>query len=155
MGARLIGTLGLSLLIAVALVVSSGVASRLGVPQQWPWLLTGLQVLSLWAAGRRRWWGWLLGAAVQPAWIAYAILTGQLGFIPGCAVSAVVQIYSFVRTHRASGKERSPVDVSASGASRSVPRMRRSAGLVIQPSPTYVSDQHLRTYTMSPGLSPT
>ena len=150
----MIGTLGLSALITVALVVSSGVTSRLGVPQQWPWLLTGVQVLSLWAAGRRHWWGWPLGAAVQPAWIAYALLTGQLGFIPGCAISAGVQIYSFTRMHRASGNERSPVDVSASGASRSVPRSGRSAGLVIQPSPAYVSDQQSRTYTSGPGLSP-
>jgi len=149
-----LGALALSALVTAALVVSSEVTSRLGVPQHWPWLLTGIQVLSLWAAGRRLWWGWPLGAAVQPPWIAYALLTGQLGFIPGCAISAAVQIYSFTRMHRASGKERSPVDVSASGASRSVPQSGRSAGLVIQPSPTYVSDQQLRTYTIGSGLSP-
>ena len=154
LSARLIGTVGLSALVTAALVMSSGVTSRLGVPQQWPWLLTGVQVLSLWAAGRPHWWGWPLGAAVQPAWIAYALLTGQLGFIPGCAISAVIQIYSFTRMHGAPGKERSPVDVSASGASRSVPRSGRSAGLVIQPSPTYVSDQQPRTYTIGRGLSP-
>ncbi|MGH8871072.1 MAG: hypothetical protein ACRDWS_03770 [Acidimicrobiia bacterium] len=31
-----------------------------------------------------------LGASVQAPWIAYAVLTGQYGFIPGCTVSAVV-----------------------------------------------------------------
>jgi hypothetical protein len=41
----------------------------------------------------------MLGAAVQLPWIAYAVLTGQFGFIPGCAVSAAVQTASFVR-HR-------------------------------------------------------
>jgi hypothetical protein len=72
-------------------------ASRIGAPSYWPWLLTGLQVLALWSAGSPRWWGWLLGAAVQPPWIAYALVTGQFGFIPGCAISAAVQAYSYAR----------------------------------------------------------
>ena len=50
LSSRLIGTVGLSALVTAALVMSSGVTSRLGVPQQWPWLLTGIQVLALWAA---------------------------------------------------------------------------------------------------------
>jgi hypothetical protein len=71
--------------------------SSLGAPLLWPWLLTGLQVLALWSAGRGRWWGWLLGGSVQIPWIAYAAMTDQIGFIPGCAVSASVQIYSYLR----------------------------------------------------------
>jgi hypothetical protein len=61
----------------------------------WPWVLTGLQVLALWAAGRGLRLGWLLGGTVQFPWIAYALLTDQIGFIPGCAVSAFVQLYSY------------------------------------------------------------
>lgn len=72
--------------------------STLGAPSLWPWLLTGLQVLALWSAGRGRWWGWLLGGSVQIPWIAYAVMTDQIGFIPGCAVSASVQIYSYLKT---------------------------------------------------------
>ncbi|TDE00591.1 hypothetical protein [Jiangella asiatica] len=88
----------LSLAVSAAVVASaSSSASRIGAPPYWPWLLTGLQVLGLWAAGSRRWWGWLLGAAVQPPWIAYAFVTGQFGFVPGCAISATVQAYSFAR----------------------------------------------------------
>jgi hypothetical protein len=68
-----------------------------GAPTVWPWLLTGLQVLALWSAGRRWWWGWLMGGLVQVPWIAYALVTGQIGFIPGCAVSASVQIFAFLR----------------------------------------------------------
>jgi len=71
--------------------------SNLGAPHLWPWLLTGLQVLALWSAGRGRWWGWLLGGSVQLPWIAYAVMTDQIGFIPGCAISALVQIYSYLR----------------------------------------------------------
>jgi len=72
----------------------------LGSPGYWPWLLTGLQVLALWSAGRGRWWGWLLGGSVQLPWIAYAVVTTQLGFIPGCAISAAVQTHSFLRRQR-------------------------------------------------------
>lgn len=63
--------------------------------QLWPWVLTGLQVCGLWAAGRGQRLGWLLGGTVQFPWIAYALLTNQIGFIPGCLVSASVQLYSY------------------------------------------------------------
>jgi hypothetical protein len=83
--------------VSIAVVASSARDdSSLGAPALWPWLLTGLQVLSLWAAGRRHWWAWLLGGAVQLPWIAYAVMTDQVGFIPGCAISASVQLYSFL-----------------------------------------------------------
>lgn len=95
---RLMGAVAFSAALSLSVVLTSwGVTTRLGVPQWWPWLLTGLQVTALWAAGAKRWWGWLLGAAVQPVWITYALLTAQLGFIPGCAISAAVQTFSFLR----------------------------------------------------------
>lgn len=71
--------------------------SALGAPRLWPWLLTGLQVLALWSAGKGWWWGWLLGGWVQLPWIAYSVMTDQIGFIPGCLFSASVQLYTFVR----------------------------------------------------------
>jgi hypothetical protein len=80
---------------ALVLITAAGTDADLGAPRYWPWVLTGLQVLGLWSAGSGRWWGWPLGAAVQLPWIAYAVVTGQLGFIPGCAFSAVVQAHSF------------------------------------------------------------
>lgn len=88
-----LASLGLSIAVFVSAARDD---STLGAPALWPWLLTGLQVLSLWAAGRRHWWAWLLGGAVQLPWIAYAVMTDQVGFIPGCAISASVQIYSFL-----------------------------------------------------------
>ena len=71
--------------------------SQLGAPAYWPWLLTGTQVAALWAAGAHQWWGWPLGASVQPPWIAYALMTDQLGFVPGCMFSGAVQTLSFLR----------------------------------------------------------
>lgn len=89
-------------LVSAAVVLSAHLApaSPLGAPGWWAWLLTGTQIVALWAAGTSRRWGWILGAAVQLPWIAYAVLTHQFGFIPGCAVSAAVQTASFVRSPR-------------------------------------------------------
>lgn len=81
---------------AVVVLTAAGTDASLGAPIYWPWLLTGLQVLALWSAGTGRWWSWLLGAAVQLPWIAYALVTGQLGFIPGCSISAAVQAHRFL-----------------------------------------------------------
>jgi hypothetical protein len=95
--------------LAIAVIVTAwGDDSRLGAPSVWPWLLTGLQVLALWSAGRGWWWGWLLGGMVQVPWIAYALATGQIGFVPGCAVSASVQFFAFMRNHPAA-KERTEI----------------------------------------------
>jgi hypothetical protein len=88
--------IGAPVLSLIVVVTAAGHDDPLGAPTYWPWLLTGLQVLALWAAGTGRRLGWLLGAAVQLPWIAYAIVTAQLGFIPGCAVSAVVQTHTFL-----------------------------------------------------------
>lgn len=82
-------------LCSLLLLTGSHSDSPIGVPSYWPWLLTGLQVLALWSAGRGRAWGWLLGGSVQIPWIIYSVLTSQLGFIPGCAVSAAIQIHTF------------------------------------------------------------
>lgn len=89
----LLAAVGLSLVIVIS---GLGHDSSLGAPAFWPWLLTGLQVLSLWSAGRRYWWGWLVGGSVQMPWIAYAVMTAQIGFIPGCLISGTVQLSSFL-----------------------------------------------------------
>jgi hypothetical protein len=81
---------------AAVVITAVGNEAPLGAPPFWPWLLTGLQVLALRSAGTGRWWGWILGAAVQLPWIAYAVVTGQLGFIAGCAIAAAVQTRNFL-----------------------------------------------------------
>lgn len=103
--------------LSAVVVFTAATDAPLGAPPYWPWLLTGLQVLGLWSAGTGRKWGWLLGAAVQLPWIAYAAVTGQIGFIPGCAVSAAVQTYSFLPGHTRPGMPRG-LPVIARGAGR-------------------------------------
>ncbi len=103
--ARLLSAALASLIVSAIVIATGHGEPRLEALSHWPWVLTGLQVLALWSAGARRWWGWLLGAAVQPPWIAYALVTAQLGFIPGCAISAAVQAHSFLA-------QRGPRDIS-------------------------------------------
>lgn len=94
----LVGAIGVSLIVVLSAWRDD---STLGAPSLWPWALTGLQVLALWSAGRHFWWGWLLGGSVQLPWIAYAVMTAQIGFIPGCVISASVQLYTFLRKSHA------------------------------------------------------
>jgi hypothetical protein len=104
---RLAGGLVGAVALAIAVIVSAWRdESGLGAPGMWPWLLTGLQVLALWSAGRGWWWGWLLGGLVQVPWIAYALMTGQIGFIPGCAVSTLVQFFAFTRNQLSTNERR-------------------------------------------------
>lgn len=71
--------------------------TELGAPVYWSWALTGLQVMALWVSSRGRAWGWMIGSAVQPGWIAYALLTGQPGFVIGCVISTGVQLSAYLR----------------------------------------------------------
>lgn len=105
----LVAIAGTAAVSSAIVTTASGAQTRVGALATWPWILTALQVIALWSAGTGRWWGWLLGAAVQPSWIAYAVVTSQLGFIPGCVVSAVVQTHSFLKRrtdrHRAASRQ--------------------------------------------------
>ena len=95
----------LSATLCLAVIVSSrSDPSELGSPVYWTWALTGLQVMALWVAGRGQAWGWMLGSAVQPGWIAYALLTDQPGFVIGCAISTGVQLSAYLRANGATGR---------------------------------------------------
>lgn len=83
------------LLSAGMLLIKPG--GTLGVNQGWVWILTAWQICALAAVGRSWQTGWLHGASVQACWITYAIATTQYGFIPGSALSIVVQAYSYVK----------------------------------------------------------
>jgi hypothetical protein len=119
---------GSSVVVLLVLFTAWGSESRLGVPAYWPWLLTGTQVTALWAAGAHQWWGWPLGASVQPPWIAYALMTDQLGFIPGCTLSGAVQTLSFLHAQ--------------DNVRHSVPRDDFRAGAAMRIGPTTPEENH-------------
>ncbi len=96
-----LAALGSSLLVVAIAVTSIQDQSALGAPGYWAWILTGLQVVALRSAATGKDWGWLLGASVQLPWIAYAVATLQIGFVPGCVVSGVVQAHGYLRRQTA------------------------------------------------------
>lgn len=47
----------------------------------WSYLLAAGGIAGIWLAGRKDPRGWLLGLLMQVLWAAYAIVTGQYGFL--------------------------------------------------------------------------
>lgn len=47
----------------------------------WSILLSVGGVVGIWLAGRKNYWGWALGLAMQLAWFTFALVTAQYGFI--------------------------------------------------------------------------
>jgi hypothetical protein len=92
-----LAVIGSTALIGAIVMTSIHDQSTLGAPGYWAWVLTGFQVAALRTAATGREWGWLLGASVQLPWIAYALITAQFGFVPGCLISAGVQAHGYLR----------------------------------------------------------
>lgn len=61
----------------------------------WSWILGLLGVVGFVLAGRKIWWAWYVNIGTQFLWLAYAIITWQLGFLVSAAV------YFFVFTQNA------------------------------------------------------
>ena len=131
-GLPVVAGVGVSTFLCLLILLTAGAStSPLGVPPAWAWILTGSQLLGLWIAGRRSPSGWLIGFVAQPAWIVYALLSGQLGFVPGCAVSAGVHLATFPRQRAEQadrGSARPPRFPEADIPSGSHPRGRGRAG---------------------------
>ena len=88
----------LSATLCLAVIVSSrSDPSDLGSPVYWTWALTGFQVMARGSPALGQAWGWMVGSAVQPGWIAYALMTDQLGFVIGCGISTGVQLSAYLR----------------------------------------------------------
>lgn len=47
----------------------------------WSIVLAAVGIFGLYVAGRRLWWGWLVGLGAQLLWVGYAVATQQWGFI--------------------------------------------------------------------------
>lgn len=63
----------------------------------WSYLLTAVGLVGLYAAGSKKSWGWLVGLGAQGLWIAYALVTGQYGFL----ISAFAYGFVYARNFRA------------------------------------------------------
>jgi hypothetical protein len=55
-------------------------------------------------AGRKVWWAWFVGLAGQGLWLAYSLITGQVGFLVGVVAYGLVytkNAVSWTREHNA------------------------------------------------------
>jgi len=72
-------------------------ALREGVLQGVSWLLVVGGVAGNFLAGDGRRWAWLVLFGLQPVWIAYALATGQVGFVLGSLAYAGAQLNGYLR----------------------------------------------------------
>lgn len=74
------------------------------VNQLWSWALTVVGVTTFILAGRKVWWSWYVGIACQVLWLAYALITEQMGFLVGVVVYTFVYVknsIAWTKEHRA------------------------------------------------------
>lgn len=76
----------------------------------WSFVLSFIGIAGLLLAGSKRKIGWLVGFAVQPLWIIFAITTEQYGFILNATIYAGVYARNWTLWRR---DERSEVDPAA------------------------------------------
>lgn len=66
----------------------------------WSWVLAVIGVTGIFLVGRKTIWGWLILCVNECLWIAYALATGQYGFIAMAVSYAAVYIKSFIHWKR-------------------------------------------------------
>jgi hypothetical protein len=74
----------------------------------WSWVLTAFGLSCFWLAGRKIWWAWYVGIAGQFVWLAYALITGQLGFIIGSLFYTAIYCENAIKWTRERNKKKTP-----------------------------------------------
>lgn len=70
--------------------------------QYWSWILTAIGLAGFFLAGKKIWWAWYINILNQVVWVAYALVTDQLGFLVGAAAYTFVFVknaYAWTREH--------------------------------------------------------
>jgi hypothetical protein len=71
-----------------------------GIPAWWSFGLAGIGVFGLFLTTRPepvRWWGYGVGLAIQFLWVAYALATGQAGFLLSALAYGAVNLIGLRR----------------------------------------------------------
>lgn len=71
----------------------------------WSWCLDAGGLTSTYIVGKKRWWGWVVWQGVNALWVVYAFTTSQWGFLPGCAIYAVLNWRNMVSWRRGETKQ--------------------------------------------------
>jgi len=94
--ATLVATSVLSVLYLAVATPADGQRSET-LQQAVCWVLVVGGVVGTYLAGMGRRWAWLLLFGLQPVWIAYAVATGQFGFVLGSLAYAFAQLNGYLR----------------------------------------------------------
>jgi len=95
--ATLAAATAVSVAVLAAARLSPDPAVRQTVLQGVCWLLVAGGVAGTFLAGDGRRWAWLMLFGLQPVWIAYAVATGQPGFVLGSVACAGAQLNGYLR----------------------------------------------------------
>lgn len=66
----------------------------------WSWLLMAVGLTGLYISGSRSKWGWCVSILSECLWIAYALDSGQPGFIVAAFAYIAVDARNFLNWHR-------------------------------------------------------
>lgn len=70
----------------------------------WSWGLSAGALLCTFLIARKRREGWVVGFLLQGAWITYAIISEQWGFLASATAFAILNAYGWVSWGRAPAK---------------------------------------------------
>lgn len=70
------------------------------------YLLAAVSLFTTWQLGRKKSWGWLVATGQQVLWLAYAVATGQYGFVVTALVFAPLSMHNYVKWRRDEVKAR-------------------------------------------------
>jgi hypothetical protein len=62
--------------------------------QIWSWALSAIGVVGIYLTGRKNWRGYAVGIFTECAWVWYAIVTKQWGFIFGSTIYVSVYLFN-------------------------------------------------------------
>lgn len=63
----------------------------------WSIVLASLGLLGLYLAGSKNYWGWMVSFTAQGAWIIYAVVSQQYGFILSAIAYGIVYGRNFTK----------------------------------------------------------
>jgi hypothetical protein len=66
----------------------------------WSIALAGVGILGIYLAGSKNIWGWAVSFGAQAAWVAFALVTAQYGFILSALAYGWVYGRNFLRWRR-------------------------------------------------------
>lgn len=81
-------------------------------PWWWSVLLAVVGVAGLYIAGRKSWIGWAIGLTAQLLWVAYALVSGQWGFLLSAGAYGWVYATNWIRWRRDTSSDPAPPEVT-------------------------------------------